>query len=363
MIDSTRLGNRTVRMPGFPPGEWLGTDAPIDRGQLYGHVTLIDFWEYTCSNCIRTLPYLQHWDARYREAGLRVIGVHTPEFKFSGLRAAVEMAMSHFEIPYPVLLDKDARAWDSFAVKAWPTKLIVDPGGYIRYRQSGEGGYGETEAAIQEALGLLNPDANFPPLLDVLAPEDAAGAVCYRTTPELFTGYERGSLGNPEGYAAEGPLLYQLPLALARTEPHFYADGFWRAGPEGFTFAGQHGGMLILPYHAAGVNAVLSPTPDPVELLLDLWPGDAPPRVEVWLDDRPLWREEAGADVQFDEDGVAYVDVTEPRMYALVQRAEHGYHELELRFHTGGVTVYSFTFNRCVAPGAGPGDPDVFEIG
>jgi thiol-disulfide isomerase/thioredoxin len=339
-------------MPAFAPGDWLNVEQPLTKEQLRGRVTLVDFWDYTCINCIRTLPYVTSWDERYRQHGLTVIGVHAPEFRFARARAQIEDALREFDIEYPVLLDNDYQTWDRFAVRAWPTKFLIDADGYVRFRTQGEGGYRETEGAIQQAIAEIESEADLPRLMKPLCPEDETGAVCYRTTPELHTGFQRGSLGNRQGYAANNPVVYELPRPADRAEPWFYAGGIWQAGPEAFAFAGQNGGQIVVPYSAAGVNAVFSPSADPVEIALDLRDPAILPFIEVWLDGQPLTPDIAGADVEYDDGGLSIILVDRPRLYELVRTFGHESHELSLVFRAHGLALYAFTFERCVKSGA-----------
>lgn len=341
-------------MPELARGEWLNTDQPLTQDTLRGRVALIDFWDYTCVNCIRTLPYLTTWHERYAGKGLTVIGVHAPEFSFARSRAEIEAAIHEFGIPYPVLLDNEYQTWMRFANRAWPTKYLIDGDGYIRYKAQGEGHYHETERAIQALLRLRDPHVELPDLLPPLRPEDAAGAVCYRPTPELYAGYERGSLGNREGYAAANPLVYRMPHPDDRAEMHFYADGIWRAQAESFAFAGQDGGRIMLPYRAASVNAVLSPSSDPVEVMLHLRRTEVSPVIEVRQDGKPLTPANAGGDIDYDDGGISVICVERPRMYELVRNPQFEAHELELIFHAHGLALYAFTFTSCAAPAAGP---------
>lgn len=361
-MDADFLDPRMVRMPEFAPGEWLNTDQPLTREQLRGRVALIDFWDYTCINCIRTLPYLTAWHDRYAERGLVVIGVHAPEFSFARSRAEISAAIERFAIHYPVLLDNDYQTWLAFANRAWPTKYLIDHEGYIRYRAQGEGHYHATEVAIQAALRLRDPRVDLPDVLPPLRAEDAPGAVYYRPTPELYAGFERGSLGNPEGYAASHPLVYRLPRREDRSEHQFYADGIWQAHRESFAFAGQDGGRIVLPYRAATVNAVLSPSSDPVEIMLHLRPDDVAPIVEVRQDGQPLTPLNAGEDIDYDDGGISTVCIDRPRMYELVRNPGFEAHEIELIFHAHGLAVFGFTFSSCIAPGAAPNDPGTFRV-
>lgn|SRR5574341_11973 len=363
MMDETLLDPPLVRMPDFAPGEWLNAPRPLNRDQLRGQIALIDFWDYTCLNCLRTLPYVTAWHERYASQGLLVIGVHAPEFAFARQRGQIEAALREFNIRYPVLLDNDYQTWDRFANRAWPTKHLIDAAGYVRFRRQGEGYYQETERAIQELLRQRDPDVALPEILPPLRREDTPGAVCYRPTPELHAGYERGALGNRQGYAMENPVVYELPLPGERREPHFYASGIWRAGREYLAFAGQDGGQIALPYRAAGANAVLSPSGDPLEVMLDLRPGgDALPLVEVWQDGQPLTPLKAGEDIEYDDGGVSMVPVTRPRLYRLVRNPDFEAHELKLVFRASGLALYAFTFASCVAVGRNADEGDVFEM-
>src|SRR5438045_834310 len=129
-MDQPLLDPKLVRMPDFASGDWLNTAQPLSKEALRGRVLLIDFWDYSCINCIRTLPYVTSWHERYADLGLTVIGVHSPEFTFARSRAQVEAAMDVHHIQYPVLLDNEYQTWERFAVRAWPSKVLVDAEGY-----------------------------------------------------------------------------------------------------------------------------------------------------------------------------------------------------------------------------------------
>ncbi len=344
-----RLDPKIVRMPALGTGEWLNTPHPLDQSTLRGRVVLIDFWDYTCINCIRTLPYLQAWHTRYAQHGLVIIGVHAPEFSFARSTKQIVEAAERFELPYPILLDNHYQTWDRFANKAWPTKYLIDADGYIRYRKQGEGAYPQFEEAIQEALREINPGVRFPDPMPLLREEDAEGAVCFPATPELYAGHMTGNLGNTSGYGGLNvPTVYQMPLE--RTERAFYLAGIWRATEETLAFAGQSGGEIKLPYRAVEVNAVLSPSADLVEVILNLRPAEAFPMVEVKQDGYYLTPENAGADIQYDDGGLSYVEVDQARMYALVNNLSFEKHELTLTFHANGLALYAFTFTSCINP-------------
>lgn len=352
-------------MPELAAGTWLGREQPLTRQQLRGQVVLIDFWDYACVNCIRTLPYLREWYQRYSDKGLTIIGIHTPEFKFAQLQPQVTAAIAEHEIPYPILLDNQYENWSRFATKAWPTKFLIDADGYIRFQRQGEGYYRETELAIQILLRQHNPNIVLPDLLPPLRAEDTPGAVCYRPTPELYAGYQGGglfggALGNPEGYVSQSPMFYTLPQK--RPIGQFYVEGVWRAWPEALAYAGQEGGRIVLPYSAATVNAVLAPSADPVEIMLELRPSAAAPLVIVQQDGRYLIPQNAGGDIEFDEGGTSFVRVKRARMIQLVKNPAYESHELSLTFQAMGLALYTFTFTSCVAPYASAEDPDSFQV-
>lgn len=345
-----------IHAPELAPGEWLNAPHPLELSSLRGHPVLVDVWDFTCLNCLRTLPYLTAWHRAYRDLGVVFVGIHTPEFAFARDRRQVEAALRRYDIEYPVLLDNDQRNWDAFANRYWPTVYLIDADGYIRYTHSGEGGYAETETALAQlvheaAIGRGEGDRlSLPPPMGALREEDEAGAVCFRTTPELQAGFHRGALGNPEGYLPRAlPMLYRLPPRHERHDGYYYAGGTWQAGPEHLALAGDQG-SLILPYHAATANAVLAASADPVELMLDLKP---PITVTVTQDGQPLDAASAGPDVRL-EAGQSTVLVDAPRMYQLARNPDVSPHELRLDVPARGLALFAFSFSSCVVPGVRP---------
>lgn len=360
------LDPRVVRMPSLAAGEWLNGRS-YTTNQLRGQVVLVDFWDYTCINCLRTLPYLKRWHQRYAHLGLVIIGIHTPEFGFAQFRHHLEAAIAEYEIPYAILLDNQQQNWSQFATRAWPTKFLIDSDGYIRFKRQGEGYYRETEQAIQTLLRQRQPNVDLPDLLPPLRAEDAPGAVCYRPTPELYAGFQGGglfggALGNPEGYMPNRSVIYRLPPAKEWQEGQFFVDGIWRAWPEALAFAGEQGGEIVLPYSAVSVNAVLAPTADPVETALDMKPTEAAPVVEVVQDGRYLTQIEAGSDVIIGENGRSFVRIDRPRMINLVHNPDFGSHTLWLTFQARGLALYAFTFTGCLASGNDTPNTSTFRV-
>lgn len=353
MITLTELDKPLIRMPSFAAGQWLGTPKALSRDALRGKVVLVDFWDYSCVNCTRTLPYLREWHERYNSLGLVIVGVHAPEFRFARDSGQIEAAIGEFALPYPVLVDNAYETWERFANRAWPTKYLIDPKGYVRLKRSGEGHYAELEAGIQQLLRVVNPSVSLPDLLPALRPEDIPGAVCYRPTPELHAGYRgsglRGSaLGNGDPLGVDQSIYYELPPAAEMQPNYFYAGGFWHLSAEALAFSGERGGQIVLPYMAAGVNAVLSPSADLVALRLGLLPEE-PPSLVITLDDEPLSALTAGSDIQFNGTGTSYVRVDRPRLYELIRAPDFGRRRLTLTTQAPAIALYTFTFSTCVA--------------
>jgi thiol-disulfide isomerase/thioredoxin len=350
MLDLPPRSGARIRAPELAPGVWLNTPQPIRLAELRGRAVLVHIWDFTCLNCLRTLPYLTAWQRAFADLPITFIGIHTPEFAFAKDQRQVEAALRRHGIAYPVLLDNDQRNWDAFANRYWPTVYLIDADGYLRYQHAGEGQYAATEAAAK-ALALEAAQAGgqaaglaLPQSIGVMRDEDQPGAVCFRTTPELHTGYNRGALGNPSGYAPRGlPMLYQLPPPEARCDGYFYAEGTWMAGDEHFTLAGARG-SLVLPYHAATANGVLAVSTDPVDLMLDLKP---PITLEVTQDGVPLDSLTAGEDVRH-QAGRSVVRVDAPRLYQLARNPTAAPHELRLEAVGPGLTLFAFSFSTCV---------------
>src|SRR5580700_2998379 len=166
---------------------WLN-GAPRTLADLRGKVVLVDFWEYTCINCLRTLPYLKTWYARYHDKGLEIIGVHSPEFGFSGDRSNVASAAARLGVTWPVALDDDHAIWLRYGVSSWPTETLFDQSGKLVDTQVGEGNYPQTETQIQALLTSKNPELHLPPVMALLPQDsyDKPGSVCYPQTAETY---------------------------------------------------------------------------------------------------------------------------------------------------------------------------------
>lgn len=333
------------------PGQWLNTNGkPIhifgqDGKPKSNRVFLIDFWEYTCVNCIRTLPYLKAWNDRYAKYGLVIVGIHTPEFAFAREHTNVAAAVKRFGLTYPILVDSEYKNWAAWQGTQgyWPRKFLVDSHGKVVYDHSGEGGYGDTEREIQRLLRQVRPDAQFPELMMPIRQEDRPGAVCYPSTAEMYAGargYQQGQYGNilrpQEGKVAT------YAFAGAPDDGKFYLNGVWQTNVESLRHAREthdQSDYLAIKYHALSCNAVIKPE------------GGAAFRLYVLLDDKPVQKIDAGDDIQYDESGRSYVTVDTPRMYSLAKHHHFGTHLLRLASDSPAFGLYSFTFTSCVLGG------------
>lgn len=321
---------KTARAPEFGQ-TWIQSE-PLSLRGLRGRVLLVDFWDYTCVNCLRTLPYLRDWWQKYKGAGLMIIGVHTPEFTFSHTREHVERAVQEHALPYPVVLDNDYQIWKSFSNRCWPAKYLIDHDGFIRFFHLGEGGYHEFEEALQILLGDLNPGLKMPAFTAFQRPDDDPQALgrCEMPTAELYLGHGRGKI--PGGFK-------ENDLAQYRFEPQPHPemaelDGWWISHPECVEVQDTNGARVRFVFGAAQVNVVLH----------------GPGELEVRLDGKPLPEPMRGADILTDELGRTYIRCQDPRMYTLLNSAVFLRGLIEVRSSTPGLQLYAFTFVTCVNP-------------
>jgi cytochrome c biogenesis protein CcdA/thiol-disulfide isomerase/thioredoxin len=295
---------------------WFNTpgDRPLTLRSLRGRVVLVDFWTYTCINCLRTLPYLTAWDRTYRRDGLTIVGVHSPEFPFEKDAGNVEEAIERNGIHYPVVQDNDLATWNAYGNQYWPAEYFIDARGRVRFVHYGEGEYGKKEQIIRELLREAgHPVARRDSGASGIAP--SAGV----TTPETYLGAARAErFSNP--MLSPGSYDFGAPPAPGPNE--FAYHGRWRIGLDSAT---AEGGSLDLDFGARRVYLVLGS------------PGRAR-SIRVLLDGRPIPAGMAGSDVH---DGV--VDVTDQRLYNLVDLPAVGRHRLTLE-PEAGVMGYAFTF-------------------
>ncbi len=304
--------------------EWFNTAddealsiADLTRGQ--GRVVLVDFWTYTCINCIRTLPYLTSWDEEYRDDGLTIVGVHAPEFPFERDAGNVADAIDEYGIEYPVVQDNEFGTWTAFGNQYWPAKYLIDAKGNVRYVHFGEGSYEETERAIRSLLaeaGDSDLGGEAQPEGGVEVADDGV------RTPETYLGTARaqGWVRSPQ----PGRFDYGTPPPLDELDLNEFAyGGVWDVSPDAAVANGDS--RIELSFQARRVFLVLGS------------PG-GPAQVEVLLDGEPISGAAAGEDVR---DGAATVGPQ--RLYRLVDLPEADRHTLELRFDDG-IEGYAFTF-------------------
>lgn len=307
--------------------QWLNS-PPLDAQALKGKVVLVDFWTYSCINCLRTLPYLKAWAEKYRDQGLVVIGVHAPEFAFERNVGNVSKAMKDLGINYPVAIDNEFRIWRAFNNEYWPAHYFADAQGRIRYHHFGEGAYAESERVIQQLLreagaakvadGLINASAEGVQL----APD-----MNEVQSPETYVGYQRA-----EHFVAETRLTpdkvttYNPVSQLALND--WSLEGQWNVGPERATSSAP-AGRIVYRFHARDLHLVLGPGAD-----------GKPVRFKVLIDGKAPG-EAHGTDVAPDGSG----NVTEQRLYQLVrQSGAVTDRTFSIEFLDPGVSAYAFTF-------------------
>ncbi len=328
------LKGNQIPMPQIPLFErtfWFNAGPEVVT-KLKGKVVLVDFWEYTCVNCIRTLPYIKAWNERYADKGLIILGVHAPEFEFGKKRENVARAVNDFDLRYPIVMDSDYTIWRIFGNRYWPAKYLIDKDGILRYRHFGEGNYEETEYVIQRLLKEVNPNVELPPTMKPIRATDQPGAVCYRVTPETYLGFERGHIGNKEGDREKEVVEYRDPGKYE--EDTYYLVGRWWNGPENVRLSSLQGefGSIIINYIAAEPNLVIHP-----EQERDF-------KVYVEQDGKQLTDENKGVDIKIQPDGRTYLLIDQPRMYSLVKNKKFGRYILKVSSNSNGFGAYAFTF-------------------
>jgi len=253
---------------------YINTDnnKAIKLSDYKGKVVLVDFWTYTCINCIRTIPYLNTWYDRYSNQGLVIIGVHSPEFEFEKNFNNVQDAVNKFGIKYPVVLDSDHRTWDAFQNKYWPRDYLIDTQGYIRDDHIGEGGYNDTERAIQTLLAEKAALDNKTQISFNMSKGNSASSstkslanidLTKNISPEIYLGYSlaRSPLGNPEGFQPDKTVEYNFNRnTMASLEPNVvYLDGVWKNNKDNMELASDSGKIFLI-YYAKAINIVASGT-------------------------------------------------------------------------------------------------------
>ncbi len=306
---------------------WINS-APLTAESLRGKVVLVDFWAYSCINCLRALPTLETWYAKYKDSGLVVIGIHTPEFPFEKNEANVRKAMRKFGVEFPVAMDNDYRLWRGFHNQFWPAHYFIDATGRVRYHHFGEGEYEQSEAWIRSLLEERNHQK--PPELAVKVTATGAEAASEAgsvQSPETYIGYIRAkNFVSPGGFNEDEAQLYRAPAKLALNE--WALEGLWKDESQIATLLSAQGGIAFR-FHARDLHLVLGPAN-----------GGKPVRFRVTLDGKP-----PGDDHGEDCDAAGLGTVTGSRLYQLI-RQNSGARErvFRIEFLAPGVQAFSFTF-------------------
>jgi thiol-disulfide isomerase/thioredoxin len=278
---------------------WLNS-TPLTMAGLRGKVVLIDFWTYSCINCLRTLPYVTRWYDTYKDRGLVVVGVHTPEFGFERVTANVETAIKRFGIKYPVAQDNAMATWRAYSNIYWPGEYLIDRNGQIVMKHFGEGKYDETENAIRTLLEA-----------GPAVPKDNGVDLSRIGSPEMYFGLARVAMMASTEAPRAGEVAYTAPSSLPLN--HFALQGTWNLSDENATLA-KDGGQVVLGFHSAKCFLVASsPTPVTLQIVVD---GQTQPSVTV----------------------------QESRMYTLFDSTDYGIHFMTLSIPKSGFEAFTFTF-------------------
>jgi thiol-disulfide isomerase/thioredoxin len=306
---------------------WINS-TPLTPAALRGKVILIDFWTYSCINCLRTLPYIKAWNAKYKDSGLVVIGVHTPEFPFEKDEANVRKAVKDLGITYPVAMDNDYRIWRNFSNQYWPAHYFIDATGHVRYKHFGEGGYDESEQWIRNLLEEaskkpLPPAATAIAATGTEAPPDSSDV----KSPETYLGYERAqNFASPGGLDEDDPQTYRAPTDLKLNQ--WALEGEWADEAQIATSLAAST-AIDYRFHARDLHLVLGPSAN-----------GKPVRFRVTIDGKA-----PGADHGVDTDADGFGTVTDDRLYQLIrQHSSIQDRTFRIQFLTPGVEAYSFTF-------------------
>lgn len=309
------------------PAGFINTDSVSINDVIGKKIILVDFWTYSCINCQRTLPYLTAWYEKYRDKGLEIVGVHTPEFEFEKKYENVKRAVEQYGIHYPVVLDNDYATWNAYGNRYWPRKYLIDIDGYIAYDHIGEGGYEETEKTIQKLLQERMAKLSLSDTIDEATVKAIEAEVPEGESPEIYFGAGRNL------YLGNG--ISQKKGVQALSEPTgiktniLYLSGTWNFEDE-FAENKEKNARIIFRYRAKSVYMVAS--------------ADAPVSLIVLLDGKPLEGNVAGGD-SIQKEGRSILTIHEDRLYKIIQDAKGvSEHTLELIIETPGVRVFTFTF-------------------
>lgn len=316
---------------GFMPeikggGAWLNS-IPLSTRSLRGRIVLINFWTYTCINSLRPLPYIKAWSAKYKNSGLVVIGVHTPEFSFEHEQPNVETALREHDVTYPVVMDNSYQIWRAFSNDYWPAFYLIDGKGQVRYHHFGEGSYAQMERAIQELLKENGSRDAEVPLEGVAGHGIEAAPSADERSPESYIGYRLAErFASPGGLSENREKIYNAPERLSLN--HWGLIGPWNVNAESAVLVSAPG-RIVYHFHSRDLHLVLAPPKD-----------GRPIRFKVTLDGGAPGSD-CGVDSSADGTGV----VREPRLYQLIrQKGVVEDRTFEIEFLDPGVQALDFTF-------------------
>jgi thiol-disulfide isomerase/thioredoxin len=309
--------------------------APLTLASLKGKVVLVDFWTYSCINCIRTLPHLNDWYQRYADKGFVIVGVHSPEFEFEKNYDNVKAAVQKLGIKFPVILDSDHGTWNAYGNMYWPRDYLVDTQGYIRHDHIGEGDYNTTESAIQSLLAegaALNgmKDISFNTAKSTITIN--RGSLAYvdltkQITPEIYLGYSfaRAPLGNPQNFQPDQTIPYSIPPNTSFNPDIVYLDGQWKNNPDNMELQ-SNTGHIVLTYNARAVNIVAG--------------GHGQQGIVTEDGATKILNNSLGKDLT--PDGKFVLDGQ--RLYNLALHSNYGSHSIIINVSGKGFQLYTFTF-------------------
>jgi thiol-disulfide isomerase/thioredoxin len=306
---------------------WLNS-RPLTAAGLRGKVVLIDFWTYTCINWLRQLPYVRAWAEKYKDQGLVVIGVHTPEFAFERDVDNVRRAAKDMRVDYPVAIDNDYTIWRAFNNSYWPALYFVDAQGHIRHHHFGEGEYEESEMILQQLLEEAGNGGIGHDLVSVDAQGAEAGADWGSLrSPENYLGYERTeNFASPGGAVLDEPRVYEAPARLRLN--HWALSGDWTIEQQA-TVLNEANGRIAYHFHARDLHLVMGPAARGTSV-----------RFRVFIDGQP-----PGAAHGIDVDDQGNGTVSEQRLYQLIRQPKPiADRLLEIEFLDSGVEALAFTF-------------------
>lgn len=306
---------------------WINS-KPLTAKDLKGKVVLIDFWDYSCINCIRAVPYIRAWAEKYKDSGLVVIGVHSPEFDEEKLRPNVEKAVQRFGITYPVAIDSNYAIWTGFHNQYWPAHYFIDAKGKVRFEHFGEGEYDQSERWIQQLLKEANATSAPSGIASVHGQGvQAAANMNEIESPETYIGYQRAAhFASPGGIKRDAEHLYADPGKLQLND--WGLVGNWIDHGQNAVLQSA-GGKIVFRFHARDLHLVLGPGMNA-----------KPVRYRVTMDGKPL-----GANHGVDTDAQGNGVVTEHRLYQLIrQSGTPTDHTFAIEFLDPGVQAFSFTF-------------------